>query len=81
MTPFVSARIPVRSGTAAVPTIPKLHIHPIAPDKICAGMKLPHWFIMIGNIGPKTRPTREIAIAEGMRRGTAQMKISSLGKI
>lgn len=76
--PKRSDSAPVASGTSASPMSAILTIQPIAPDSKCGGRNVPHWFMIIGNIGPRNRPTREIATAEGISFGTTHMNISRL---
>ena len=77
-TPNRCDKAPVMKGTMAVPIRPKLVIQPIDPDNIWPGINLPHWFMIIGNMGPKNRPTSEMATASPTREGTRQMTISRL---
>ena len=55
-----------------------LQIQPIAPDNKWTGKNVPHWFMMIGNIGPRKKPTSDMETPDGIFFGNAQMKISRL---
>ena len=69
---------PVMNGNAALPAAPKLVIHPILPEMSSGGKTVPAWFITIGKIGPRKKPTKDTQTAEEMRLGTSQTTSSRL---
>ena len=63
---------PVMNGNTAEPAEPKLAIHPTAPAMSSGGRTPPAWFMTMGKMGPRKRPTRETATAPPIREGTNQ---------
>lgn len=81
MTPYLFASTPVMKGNTAVPIIPKQEIQPIEPGRSQRGMIDPHWLMMMGNIGPKSSPTRAMATASPISDGTNHIIISRLCRV
>ena len=69
---------PVMNGNAAAPAALKLEIQPIAPEMSSGGRMRPAWFMTIGKMGPRKKPTKETQIALDMRWGTSQTTSSRL---
>ena len=57
----------------------KLPIHAIEPVSSQCGTILPVSFITIGYMGPRKKPTKEMAIASPISEGTSHATSSSLG--
>ena len=69
---------PVMNGNTSEPTDPKLEIQPMPPEMSSWGRTRPAWFITIGYMGPRKKPTKEMLTALEMRCGTRQTTSSSL---
>ena len=69
---------PVMNGNAAAPTAPKLAIQPMPPAMSSGGRTEPAWFMTIGKIGPRKKPTKEMQMALEIRCGTSQTTSSNL---
>ena len=61
--PNFDAKRPVRNGKMAEPACPAPAIFPAQPAISHLGRVVVEWFIRIGNIGPRRRPTTATAIA------------------
>ena len=69
---------PVMNGNTALPAEPKLAIQLTEPEMSSGGRMRPAWFIAMGKIGPRKKPTKETATASPTSRGTCQTTSSSL---
>ena len=76
--PALEAIAPVMNGKTAAPAAPQLPAHPIAPEMQSGGRMRPAWFIRMGKMGPRKKPTNEMEIAPAKRFGTNQTTSSSL---
>ena len=72
---------PVMNGKTSEPTDPKLEIQPMPPEMSSWGRTRPAWFITIGYMGPRKKPTKEMQTALEMRCGTRQTTSSSLSYV
>ena len=68
------------NGRTAEPAWPAPAIYPAQPVMSHGGRMVVEWFMRMGNIGPRRRPTREIATAFWMSEGTNQTVTSSLSR-
>lgn len=55
---------PAMKGNAAAPAAPKLEIHPMLPEMSSGGIIVPAWFMTMGKIGPRKKPTNDTQMAE-----------------
>ena len=69
---------PVMNGNTALPAEPKLAIQLTEPEMSSGGRVRPAWFIAMGKIGPRKKPTKETATSSRTSRGTCQTTSSSL---
>ena len=76
--PALDAIAPVMKGKTAAPAAPQLPTHPMAPDMQSGGRTRPAWFMRMGKMGPKKKPTKETQIAPDSRLGTSHTTSSSL---
>ena len=76
--PNFDASKPVRNGSTAEPAWPTLAMYPRQPVRSQRGRMVVEWFMRMGNMGPKKKPTKETAIASPTRDGTSQTISSSL---
>ncbi len=76
--PNFCARRPVMKGRTAEPACPAPAMYPAQPVISHLGRMVVEWFMRMGNMGPRRRPTRETAMAFWTSEGTSQTVISSL---
>lgn len=76
--PVFDAMAPVTNGNTAAPAAPQLAIQPTPPEMRSGGRMRAAWFVIIGNIGPKKKPTKETHTASAMSDGTSQTTSSRL---
>ena len=76
--PVFDAIAPVMNGNTAAPAAPQLPVQPIAPEIQSGGRMRPAWFMRMGNMGPRKKPTKETQIAPDNRLGTSHTTSSSL---
>lgn len=65
-------------GRTAEPACPAPAMYPEQAVMSQRGRMVVEWFMRMGNIGPRRRPTKETATAFSMSEGTTQTVISSL---
>ncbi len=66
------------NGKTAAPAAPQLPAQPIAPEMQSGGRTRPAWFMRMGKMGPRKKPTKEMEIAPANRFGTNQTTSSRL---
>ena len=76
--PALEEIVPVMNGNTAAPAAPQLPVQPIAPEIQSGGRMRPAWFMRMGNMGPRKKPTKETEIAPANRFGTNQTTNSRL---
>lgn len=72
------ARRPVMNGRTAEPAWPAPAMYPEQAVMSQRGRMVVEWFMRMGNIGPRRRPTKETATAFSISEGTTQTVTSSL---